>query len=377
VTSDNDQDNEPGAGAAGAPPPANFGIGPSEPTIQPGAEPHAGPDLVPPADAGLAAVPPAQPGPGFDAGAQPAAQFAPPVGQFPPAGDFAQPAGQFAQLSDQLGVVQPAHRRRTGLIIGAAAAVAVIAVVAVVFVVTGKGGSGSPSPAQALATADRVSAHVSSATATFSEQVGTASTISGTATFQRSPLVVEEHLTETADGQSIPITGIVTPSAMYLKSSLLLKGAPKPWIKIPIAELGPGSVFSTLLHSIDNENPLSENQLFLAARHVHVVGHQVVSGVSTTKYSGSFAPLAALKYLPASARGVLRPLLSEIAGDIHFSVWVGANHLTRKFTEVYTVQTETVTTTDTFTSFNQPVTITLPPASQVAVPPASALNGSA
>jgi hypothetical protein len=348
--SDYEQDNESGADAAPTPPAANFGIGPAEPTIQPSEQPPAAPDAGQPADAAVAA-------------AQPGGQFAP-------------PGGEFGQQADQLGSVAPGPRRKTGLIIGAAAAVAVIVVVAVVFVVTGGSGPGQ-SPAQAIATAERVSAQITSATGTFSEQAGNGTTISGTATFQRSPLVVEENLTEAANGQSIPITAIVTPNAMYLKSSVLLKGSPKPWVKIPLAELGPGSVFSSLLHSLQNENPMSQTRLFLAAQHVRAAGQQVISGVGTTKYTGSFAPLAALKYLSPSTRSVMRPLLGEITGDVHFTIWIAANNQIRKFTEIESVQTQTVTTSVTYNSFDQPVTITIPPASQVAIPPASALNGSA
>jgi hypothetical protein len=244
-----------------------------------------------------------------------------------------------------------------------------------VFVVTG--GSGSQTPAQALAAAEHSAGQVSRGTATFSSQVGGVSSISGTIAFQRSPLIIEENLTESANGQSIPISGIVTPSAMYLKSSVLLKGAPKPWIKIPLARLPAGSAFVSLLHSLQNENPMSQERLFAGAQHVRADGHQVIDGVSTAKYTGMFAPLAAVKYLPAGSRSLFRPLLSQIQGDVHLTVWIGPDNQIKRFTEVETVQTQTVTTTVTYNSINQPVTITLPPASQVAVPPAGALNSGA
>ncbi len=340
--SENEQENESGAGTGPVPPPANFGVGPSDATVHFGA---AGP-----ADQQWPAAPPA-----FDG--QPGQGFGPPA--------------------DQLGGVQPRPRRKTGLLIGGAAAVAVAVIVAVVFAVGsgGSGGSGAQSAAQTIAAAQRNAAKINTATAIISEQVGGQTVISGTATLRRSPLLVAETITEQSNGESIPITEILTPSTLYLKSSGLIQGAAKPWIEIPLARLGAASVFATLLHNAQNENPLSQDRAFQAMRQVRADGQQVVAGVSTTRYTGSLAPAAALKYLPASSRRVLAPVLNEIQGDIKVTLWVSASDQVRKFAEVETVSGETVTTAVTYTSVNQPVHIALPPASQVEIPPSSVLNG--
>ena len=55
----------------------------------------------------------------------------------------------------------------------------------------------------------------------------------------------------------------------------------------------------------------------------------------------------------------------EIKGPLHVSYWIDAQHRIRKVTEVETVAGQHVTTTIVYTAINQPVQITVPPASQV------------
>src|SRR5580658_5518025 len=332
--SDNEQENEPGTGSTGVPPTANFGVGPSDQTVHASApEPTAGPVGDQP-DAESAG----QPGAGWPA--DPAAAAGQPGQQWPappPAFDATgQPAAGFGAPADQLGGVQPGPRRKTGLIIGVTAAVAVVAIVAVVFAVGsgGSGGSGSQSPVQAVAAAQQNADRINTATAIISEQVSGQTVLSGTATLRRSPLLVAETITVQSNGQSVPITEILTPNTLYLKSTGLLPGAAKPWVEIPLAKLGPASVFSTLLHDAQSENPLSQDRMLHAIKHVRADGQQVIASVSTTRYTGSFSAAAALKSLPASTRRVLAPVLNEIQGDIHVTLWVSADHQIRKYAEV-------------------------------------------
>jgi glycyl-tRNA synthetase alpha subunit len=60
---------------------------------------------------------------------------------------------------------------------------------------------------------------------------------------------------------------------------------------------------------------------------------------------------------------------------VHFNVWIDGQHLTRKIVVTETGSVETAKVTMQVTSINQPVSVTLPPASQVAAIPASALPG--
>jgi len=97
--------------------------------------------------------------------------------------------------------------------------------------------------------------------------------------------------------------------------------------------------------------------------------------VQTTRYVGAFTPAAAIKMLAPNVRGELGPALRQVKGNIRFSVWIDGSDQIRKITESETVGSEQVSIVYTYVSFNQPVTITIPPASQVIHIPVSALNG--
>jgi hypothetical protein len=100
---------------------------------------------------------------------------------------------------------------------------------------------------------------------------------------------------------------------------------------------------------------------------VHVAGTQLIGGVPTTEYAGSYRADQVLQALSADDRKKveLDPLLKVAAsGPVYFREWIDGQHHLRKLVEVNTSNGTTTTSTDYFTAFNQPVHVTLPPASQ-------------
>ncbi len=294
--------------------------------------------------------------------------------------------GMVAGLHDTVefsggGNTAPTAPRRTRMIVaGAAAAVAVVAIAAVAVAAThGSAGPPQPTPAQVLASAAHKAAGVTSLSATFSENISGAAggTISGSVQEIRKPLQMAMNITETFGGQTIPMSAILTSSAMYMKFGSM-PGLPKAmlgkWLEIPLTSLGSGS-FASLLQSVQNENPASQAQLLLASKYLHADGKQLIDGVETTKYSGAFTPAAALKVLSPSQRAALGPALKRLTGDVSFHVWIAGNDQIRQFVEVETVSAETVVTTFNFQSYNVPVTVAIPPASQVVPFPGSPTGG--
>ena len=114
--------------------------------------------------------------------------------------------------------------------------------------------------------------------------------------------------------------------------------------------------------------------MLLASKNVRAVGTQVINGVSTTHYTGTFKASAALAKLSPSLRKELAPGLKLITGDIRFNAWIDAQHVVRRITEVYTVMGQTGTATMDVTAVNQPVHIAPPPARRVTLPPAGAFS---
>jgi hypothetical protein len=238
----------------------------------------------------------------------------------------------------------------------------------------------SQNPVAAIVTAARNSSRISSATVRMSEQStgsSASASVNGTVEEQLKPTeLFGMNLTETTGGQPTRLVAVIDGQVLYLKMAVLAKELGKPWIKIS----GAGASASTssigeLLHGLQQINPAAQTAVFAAVQHASVVGKQVIEGVPTTHYSGYLKPSASLKAVPPALRKLVTPILKTMKGDVQFSVWIDAQHLVRKVTETETINGATVHTTALVSNINQPVHITLPPASQVATLPASALSG--
>jgi hypothetical protein len=105
--------------------------------------------------------------------------------------------------------------------------------------------------------------------------------------------------------------------------------------------------------------------LLTVAKNSHVVARPTIGGVATTEYAGSFKASAGLKELPAGYRKILSSELQALGSStISFHVWIDGQKHVRKIVETETLHGETVNTTVNITGINQPVHITVPPASQ-------------
>ena len=276
------------------------------------------------------------------------------------------------------------RRRMRNLAAVAASILAIVAVAAVVTVAAHHGGKHTGgaqlTAAQVVQQATRRQNGLNSEAATFSEHLSgqLSATISGTVEMRRKPLLMAMNMSVAAgSSHEATVRAILSDKAMYLKLSSTA-GVPNnladKWLKIPLTGLSPSSSFGALQQELQNENPTSQFAGLQAAAHLRAVGSQVVNGVSTTRYNGSFAPSAAMKTLPAAQRGSLAPLMGLIKGDVSFSVWIDSSHNVRKFQETERTGAVTVAIQCTYSSFNQSVKIALPPSRQVYSPPASVLN---
>jgi hypothetical protein len=246
---------------------------------------------------------------------------------------------------------------------------------------TGASGSAKPPNArQAIALASDDTQRANSMAGTLSMRLGsgTAETMTGTIQMQRVPsLLFDENLSIPADGQTLPVTEIVSATALYLKEPTLSRETGKPWLEVPFSDLSGnlGSTLARLFQSAQSGNPLEQTQMLAASKNVRAVGTQVIDGVQTTHYTGSFTPSAAVSALSPSLRGAVRPMLSVLTGDIRFNAWIDAQHQVRRVIEAETVGGQPVTVTMNVTAINQPVHIAPPAASQVALLPKSGASG--
>lgn len=238
----------------------------------------------------------------------------------------------------------------------------------------GGGAAGTPlAPRQALLAAAIQARQVTSAAETLTVQNSTSgSTTTGTVRIRLKPtLLADENLNVAAGGTTTRIGVILTSGALYLHEVSLAGQLGKPWVKMNLSALSAlggtsGAGLAALVQSLHSNDFTNQAQLFTVAKNTRAAGTQTLEGVTTTEYTGSFTAAAALKVLPASLRKALAPGLQALGNSpVSFREWVDGQHHLRKITEVETVNGDTVHITIDITAINQPVHITLPPASQI------------
>jgi len=239
------------------------------------------------------------------------------------------------------------------------------------------------SPAQAITLASWQAKHATSFSSSWSvKMAGTPSgTMAGTFEMSTRPLLFDMGVsTFNVGGRSLPggVQEILTGHALYLKMPGLAQRFGKSWVKVSFAEFQKrtGISLAQITQQMQQNNPLVQTQMLAAAKNVRVAGHQMIDGVPTTHYTGTYTAAAQLARLPSSLRAAEQKALQRLGvTSAQFSVWIDGQHQARKIIVRETGTSEQVTATFTVTSINQPVRVTLPPASQVAAIPASALDG--
>jgi hypothetical protein len=268
---------------------------------------------------------------------------------------------------------------------------------------SGSGGSGSAgssaaaSPLAAVQLAAKTATSANSFTGTMNMQMtakpgssaasgaGALGDVSISATFaeQMHPsLLASVNIgTLSAAGQSLPggLSEILTPSTLYMKWSFLTTSLhlSKPWLAIPLSSVSQksgvnlGQIFSQLQSS----GPLTETRLLGGATSVHQVGTGTIDGVPVTEYSGTLPIDKGISYLSGSVKAQVKQAMAAAGiSTAKFTVWIDGQHLVRKSVVTESGKSVTEVITTTVTSINQPVNITIPPASQTSPMPSSALS---
>jgi hypothetical protein len=166
------------------------------------------------------------------------------------------------------------------------------------------------------------------------------------------------------------IDEILTSNAAYIKVPGL--GATgKPWVKLPFSgKNSAGAALGQLLQSVETSNPANQTAALTASKDLHKTGTAVINGIPTTEYQGSYSAEAQLEKLPASLRKLTSKSIKQLGIDkVNFTIWIDADHQTRRVITVEHGTGSTITTKLDIVSINQPVSVTLPPPSQVTTAP--------
>lgn len=261
----------------------------------------------------------------------------------------------------------PSSPRRAGFrpaSLAVAACGAAVAVAAAGCGSTTAGSSGQPklTAQQAVTDAAQTAARLNTASASVTVKAGNE--------LLRENLQLQLHpeLKMSAVLSGVPGTGdiseVIVGTTVYVKISSL-SGSGKPWIKLSTTSSGSSAIIHQLLQQATSGNLATQAKLAEVVSGLHQAGHATIGGVPTTRYDGTLEPSRVLPHLSAGLRKLLTPMLSQIHGQLKVSYWIDAQHRIRKLTEIESVNGEQVATTIVYTAINQPVHITVPPASQV------------
>ena len=187
---------------------------------------------------------------------------------------------------------------------------------------------------------------------------------------------------DTGSGGNASIEEVVDGSTIYMRAPMLsgLSGSKKPWIKVDASGLVGGA---TDLGTTDPSAFLA--YLESAGGKVTTVGKEDVRGTSTThvRTSVDLADMAA-----KVGKGRSQKLLDQLGvdakdfGSVPVDAWIGDDGYVRKVTLSYDTSklgtglgSGTSSVTIEMYDFNEPVDITIPPASQVTTVDPSDLGG--
>lgn len=249
---------------------------------------------------------------------------------------------------------------------------------------SGSGASGPLSPTQEVALAASQARQVSSFAAGLSVTMSGAvsETIAGTMQIRSQPSLLAAGDFGTVDlaGQAVPggLQEILTNQTVYLRMKVLSQQLHKPWAEIQFSALqqGTGVSLGQLTQQVQASSPLVQTQMLAAAKNVRVVGRQVIGGVRTTQYAGSYTAAAGVAALPPSLRAAEAAGMQALGIQaVSFSAWIDAQHQTRKIVVSENGSTEQVQVRLQVTSINRAVSISPPPAGQVAALPPIAAGG--
>jgi FMN-dependent NADH-azoreductase len=203
--------------------------------------------------------------------------------------------------------------------------------------------------------------------------------VQGRMLYQSKPQLAVDLTLDALDmgGKSLPggARAVLQGDAVYVKVEALkeLVGATKPWIKVPLTNVGAPDQVKTYLDQIQQFDLAAVTKMVTASQDVKAAGTESVGGVDTTHYSGTFPVDAAVQQLPADKQEAARSGLAELK-DIKFDIWVGSDGLPRKLALNGAKEGATLDATLLFKGFNEAVNIQTPPADQIGELPKGATN---
>lgn len=125
---------------------------------------------------------------------------------------------------------------------------------------------------------------------------------------------------------------------MYMKMPALNQlggGSGKPWLKISLDELGrkSGMNIDELLQQSQQMDPVQNTKMLTASKDAREVGKEMVDGVETTHYTGTYRMEDAIAKLSPETQEAYRKSVGTTGMEaMHFDLWVDGQQVPRKMT---------------------------------------------
>jgi hypothetical protein len=161
------------------------------------------------------------------------------------------------------------------------------------------------------------------------------------------------------------VDGVVYAKVPEAMASL----APKPWLKLD------GDTMGAAAGQFGAQNPAGQLDMLAGLTDVTEVGPETIDGVKTTHYRGKVDLAKAVKAAtdPASRKSLESASKAMATATMPADVWIDEKGRPRKMTFTMTGKPQagskgnpTMAGTATFSDFGTPVTVTAPPAAEVA-----------
>jgi len=161
------------------------------------------------------------------------------------------------------------------------------------------------------------------------------------------------------------VTILLVGGALYVKLPGTLNKSGKPWEKATAGSSNPVlKQLASTLSSIQQSASLDQyGSMAQAASSLKTIGTEQVNGAAATHYSlmVDVSKVHGAAFTPAAKAALAQARITKIPVD----VWVDSRNRPVKMSEKFTIKGQIVSFTATISRYNQPVTITAPPASQV------------
>jgi hypothetical protein len=202
---------------------------------------------------------------------------------------------------------------------------------------------------------------------------GTSSTLSGV--YQGSPVEFDMNVVTTGGAAAGNTSMVYDGTNFYMEvPELQAMAGGKPWVEFSQASLssGIGATFAPLVSTLKNNSGGVQLQALLASGTLQNLGTSTVNGVQATQYSGtlSSAQMAAMDTVsgltPAQVAQVKQLFQESGTTSEQINLWIDSNGLPVQV-KVVTTSSAIGTTTDVtdFSDWGAPVTIAVPPASEI------------